>query len=123
MFLSVSVCVHACVRAYMRSCVHACVRVCGASGYQYAGLEYGAECHCGNRISSPRAQEEDCSLMCRGERGSPCGGVGRVSIYKVEEQLPGHRKCESASLREDTGLFTFYFLHKLFFGCCRKVRY
>uniref|UniRef100_A0A3B5BDV2 Sulfotransferase n=1 Tax=Stegastes partitus TaxID=144197 RepID=A0A3B5BDV2_9TELE len=36
--------------------------------------------------------EEDCSLVCRGERGSPCGGVGRLSIYKVEEQLPGHRK-------------------------------
>lgn len=67
------------------------------SGYQFAGLEYGAECHCGNRISSPRAPEEDCSLVCRGERGSPCGGVGRLSIYKVEEQLPGHRKCESAS--------------------------
>lgn len=64
------------------------------SGYQFAGLEYGAECHCGNRISSPRVPEEDCSLMCRGERGSPCGGVGRLSIYKVEEQLPGHRKCE-----------------------------
>lgn len=65
-----------------------------SSGYQFAGLEYGAECHCGNRINSPRAPEEDCSLVCRGERGSPCGGVGRLSIYKVEEQLPGHRKCE-----------------------------
>lgn len=67
------------------------------SGYRFAGLEYGAECHCGNRISSPRAQEEDCSLGCRGERrerGAPCGGVGRLSIYKVEEQLPGQRKCE-----------------------------
>ena len=70
------------------------------SGYQFAGLEYGAECHCGNRISSPRAPEEDCSLVCRGERGSPCGGVGRLSIYKVEEQLPGHRKCESTSPQE-----------------------
>ncbi|XP_056140794.1 sialate:O-sulfotransferase 1 isoform X4 [Lampris incognitus] len=69
-----------------------CHDTCSESGYQFAGLEYGAECHCGNRISSPRAPEEDCSLMCRGERGSPCGGVGRLSIYKVEEQLPGHRK-------------------------------
>uniref|UniRef100_A0A667XEP3 WSC domain containing 1 n=1 Tax=Myripristis murdjan TaxID=586833 RepID=A0A667XEP3_9TELE len=65
-----------------------CQDTCSESGYQFAGLEYGAECHCGNRISSPRAPEEDCSLVCRGERGSPCGGVGRLSIYKVEEQLP-----------------------------------
>ncbi|XP_033496990.1 sialate:O-sulfotransferase 1 isoform X2 [Epinephelus lanceolatus] len=76
-----------------------CQDTCSESGYQYAGLEYGAECHCGNRISSPRAQEEDCSLMCRGERGSPCGGVGRVSIYKVEEQLPGHRKFRNVHYR------------------------
>uniref|UniRef100_A0A1A8IHI9 WSC domain containing 1 n=1 Tax=Nothobranchius kuhntae TaxID=321403 RepID=A0A1A8IHI9_NOTKU len=69
-----------------------CQDTCSESGYQFAGLEYGAECHCGNRISSPKAPEEDCSLVCRGERGSPCGGVGRLSIYKVEEQLPGHRK-------------------------------
>ncbi|KAM3868647.1 sialate:O-sulfotransferase 1 [Diretmus argenteus] len=69
-----------------------CQDTCSESGYQFAGLEYGAECHCGNRISSPRAPEEDCSLVCRGERGAPCGGVGRLSIYKVEEQPPGHRK-------------------------------
>lgn len=82
--------------------------VCVVSGYQFAGLEYGAECHCGNRISSQRAPEEDCSLVCRGERGSPCGGVGRLSIYKVEEQLPGHRKCEFVPLGEDTLLFILY---------------
>ncbi|CAL8266938.1 unnamed protein product [Merluccius merluccius] len=68
-----------------------CQDTCSESGYQYAGLEYGAECHCGNRIRSPQAAEEDCSVSCRGERGTPCGGVERLSIYKVE-QLPGHRK-------------------------------
>ncbi|XP_026185158.1 WSC domain-containing protein 1 [Mastacembelus armatus] len=76
-----------------------CQDTCSESGYQFAGLEYGAECHCGNRISSSRAPEEDCSLMCRGERGSPCGGVGRLSIYKVEEQLPGHRKFRNVHYR------------------------
>ncbi|KAM6970425.1 sialate:O-sulfotransferase 1 [Aplochiton taeniatus] len=69
-----------------------CQDTCSESGYRFAGLEYGAECHCGNRISSLRAPDEDCSLVCRGERGSLCGGVGRLSIYKVEEQLPGQRK-------------------------------
>lgn len=76
-----------------------CQDTCSESGYQFAGLEYGAECHCGNRISSPRVPEEDCSLMCRGERGAPCGGVGRLSIYKVEEQLPGHRKFRNVHYR------------------------
>ncbi|KAK2828876.1 hypothetical protein Q5P01_019910 [Channa striata] len=76
-----------------------CQDTCSESGYQFAGLEFGAECHCGNRISSPQAPEEDCSLVCRGERGSPCGGVGRLSIYKVEEQLPGHRKFRNVHYR------------------------
>ncbi|XP_058484201.1 sialate:O-sulfotransferase 1 [Solea solea] len=76
-----------------------CQDTCSESGYQFAGLEFGAECHCGNRISSARAPEEDCSLVCRGERGSPCGGVGRLSIYKVEEQLPGHRKFRNVHYR------------------------
>ncbi|CAL1573983.1 unnamed protein product [Knipowitschia caucasica] len=76
-----------------------CQDTCSESGYHFAGLEYGAECHCGNRIGSSRAPEEDCSLMCRGERGSPCGGVGRLSIYKVEEQLPGHRKFRNVHYR------------------------
>ncbi|KAA8586372.1 hypothetical protein FQN60_000208, partial [Etheostoma spectabile] len=76
-----------------------CQDTCSESGYQFAGLEYGAECHCGNRIRSPQAPEEDCSVACRGERGSPCGGVSRLSIYKVEEQLPGHRKFRNVHYR------------------------
>lgn len=84
-------------------CFYLCV--CVDSGYQFAGLEFGADCHCGNRISSTRAPEEDCGLVCRGERGSPCGGVGRLSIYKVDGQLPGHRKCELTRLVEEEALF------------------
>ncbi|XP_034406519.1 WSC domain-containing protein 1 [Cyclopterus lumpus] len=76
-----------------------CQDTCSESGFQFAGLEFGAECHCGNRISSTRAPEEDCGLVCRGERGSPCGGVGRLSIYKVEQQLPGHRKFRNVHHR------------------------
>ncbi|XP_076875335.1 sialate:O-sulfotransferase 1 [Brachyhypopomus gauderio] len=69
-----------------------CQDTCSESGYQFAGLEYGTECHCGNRINAPRARMEDCNLDCRGDRGSPCGGVARLSVYKVEETLPGHRR-------------------------------
>ncbi|XP_077597334.1 sialate:O-sulfotransferase 1-like [Stigmatopora nigra] len=76
-----------------------CQDTCSESGYQFAGLEYGAECHCGNRISSTQVGEEDCSLPCRGERGSPCGGVGRLSIYKVEERMPGHHKFQNVNQR------------------------
>lgn len=65
------------------------------SGFRYAGLEYGAECHCGNRVCAQRARAEDCNLDCRGEKGSLCGGVGRMSVYRVEDRLPGQKRCES----------------------------
>ncbi|XP_017343840.1 WSC domain-containing protein 1 [Ictalurus punctatus] len=69
-----------------------CQDTCSESGYRFAGLEYGTECHCGNRISAPQARNEDCNLNCRAERDSLCGGVARLSVYKVEEGLPGHRR-------------------------------
>ncbi|KAG7483666.1 hypothetical protein MATL_G00040820 [Megalops atlanticus] len=76
-----------------------CQDTCSESGYQFAGLEYGAECYCGNRISSSRTREEDCNLDCKGEKGSPCGGVSRLSIYKVEELLPGQRRYRNVRYR------------------------
>ncbi|XP_051542437.1 WSC domain-containing protein 1-like [Myxocyprinus asiaticus] len=69
-----------------------CQDTCSESGFRYAGLEYGAECHCGNRVCARRARREDCNLECRGQKGSPCGGVGRLSVYRVEDQLPGQRR-------------------------------
>ncbi|KAJ8275895.1 hypothetical protein COCON_G00076470 [Conger conger] len=76
-----------------------CQDTCSESGYRFAGLEYGAECYCGNRISTSRTREEDCNLDCKGEKGSPCGGVGRLSIYKVEELLPGQRRYRNVRYR------------------------
>ncbi|KAK1786363.1 hypothetical protein P4O66_018065 [Electrophorus voltai] len=71
-----------------------CQDTCTESGYQYAGLEYGSECYCGNRVTSARMKEEECNLDCKGEKGSVCGGVARLSVYKVEEVLPGQRRCK-----------------------------
>ncbi|XP_059401288.1 sialate:O-sulfotransferase 1-like [Carassius carassius] len=68
-----------------------CQDTCSESGFRYAGLEYGTECHCGNRVCAQRARGEDCNLDCRGEKGSPCGGVARMSVYRVEDRLPGQR--------------------------------
>uniref|UniRef100_A0A671KLY7 WSC domain-containing protein 1-like n=1 Tax=Sinocyclocheilus anshuiensis TaxID=1608454 RepID=A0A671KLY7_9TELE len=68
-----------------------CQDTCTESGYQFAGLEYGSECYCGNRISSARMKEEECNLDCKGEKGAICGGVSRLSVYKVEEVLPGQK--------------------------------
>ncbi|KAG9340590.1 hypothetical protein JZ751_021412 [Albula glossodonta] len=76
-----------------------CQDTCSESGYQFAGLEYGSECYCGNRVTGGRTREEDCNLDCKGEKGTPCGGVGRLSVYKVEEQLPGQKRYRNVRYR------------------------
>ncbi|KAI5626096.1 WSC domain-containing protein 1-like isoform X1, partial [Silurus asotus] len=76
-----------------------CQDTCTESGYQYAGLEYGSECYCGNRIAGARMKEEDCNLDCKGEKGFICGGVARLSVYKVEEVLPSQRRYRNVRYR------------------------
>lgn len=66
--------------------------------YIYAGLEAGAECYCGNRLPAMSVGPEECNHECKGEKSSVCGGVGRLSVYRVEELQPGSRKRECASL-------------------------
>ncbi|KGL73399.1 WSC domain-containing protein 1 [Tinamus guttatus] len=62
-----------------------CQEACAERAYAYAGLEYGAECYCGNRLPSTASKPEECNSECKGERGSVCGGVNRLSVYRVEE--------------------------------------
>uniref|UniRef100_W5MEU6 WSC domain containing 1 n=1 Tax=Lepisosteus oculatus TaxID=7918 RepID=W5MEU6_LEPOC len=80
---------------------HVCPGCCllPRSGYLFAGLEYGAECYCGNRITSPSTRDEECNLDCKGEKGSVCGGVGRLSVYKVEDLHPGAKKYRNVRYR------------------------
>lgn len=65
-----------------------CVTAAGISpgrAYSYAGLAYGAECYCGNALPAAAAKPEECNIECRGEKGSVCGGVNRLSVYSLEE--------------------------------------
>ena len=64
--------------------------------YVYAGLEAGAECYCGNRLPVLSVGLEECKHECKGEKGSVCGGVGRIAVYRVEELQPSSRKRECA---------------------------
>ena len=66
--------------------------------YVYAGLEAGAECYCGNRLPAVSMGPEECNHECKGEKSSVCGGVGRLSVYRVEQLQPGSRKRECARL-------------------------
>nr|XP_034996042.1 WSC domain-containing protein 1 [Zootoca vivipara] len=63
-----------------------CQDACSERAYTYAGLEYGAECYCGNKLPTTLAKQEECNNECKGEKGTMCGGINRLSVYRVEEQ-------------------------------------
>ncbi|KAM9321349.1 sialate:O-sulfotransferase 1 [Gastrophryne carolinensis] len=62
-----------------------CQSACAERTYLYAGLASGSECYCGNRLPSNQAKEEECNNECKGEKGSICGGLNRVSVFQLEE--------------------------------------
>ncbi|XP_047689028.1 WSC domain-containing protein 1 isoform X2 [Prionailurus viverrinus] len=76
-----------------------CQDACAERSYVYAGLEAGAECYCGNRLPVTSVGPEACNHECKGEKGSACGGVGRLSVYRVHELQPGSRKRRTVTYR------------------------
>lgn len=62
-------------------------------------MEAGAECYCGNRLPVMSVGLEECNHECKGEKGSVCGGVGRLSVYRVEELQLGSRKRRTVMYR------------------------
>uniref|UniRef100_A0A8C6QKR7 WSC domain containing 1 n=1 Tax=Nannospalax galili TaxID=1026970 RepID=A0A8C6QKR7_NANGA len=72
-----------------------CQDACAERSYVYAGLEAGAECYCGNRLPAIRVSLKECNQECKGEKGTMCGAMGRLSVYGVELLQPGSRNRES----------------------------
>ncbi|XP_018409605.1 PREDICTED: WSC domain-containing protein 1 [Nanorana parkeri] len=67
--------------------------------YLYAGLAYGSECYCGNSLPSIYAKEEECNNECKGEKGSVCGGVNRLSVFQLQEQQGTAKQRKNVTYR------------------------
>ncbi|NXN25631.1 WSCD2 protein, partial [Nycticryphes semicollaris] len=84
---------------YKKMTVFRCQDNCAERGYLYAGLEFGAECYCGHKIQASNASESECNMACKGERSNICGGVNRLSIYRLELAQESARRYGSAIFR------------------------
>ncbi|XP_077164060.1 sialate:O-sulfotransferase 2 isoform X2 [Paroedura picta] len=76
-----------------------CQDNCAERGYLYAGLEFGAECYCGHKIQAINVSDSDCNMECKGEKNNICGGVNRLSIYRLELAQESARRYGSAIFR------------------------
>ncbi|XP_063207615.1 sialate:O-sulfotransferase 2 [Chroicocephalus ridibundus] len=84
---------------YKKMTVFRCQDNCAERGYLYAGLEFGAECYCGHKIQASNASESECNMACKGERSNTCGGINRLSIYRLELAQESARRYGSAIFR------------------------
>lgn len=65
--------------------VRVCTDACRAAGYTYAGVEYAAECYCGNVLNNQRpGLESSCTMTCSGNSSEYCGGPNRLNLYQVD---------------------------------------
>ncbi|KAM0794890.1 WSC domain-containing protein [Usnea florida] len=60
----------------------------GCIDFTYFGVEYGAECYCGNAIAGgstvaagDTADTSGCNMVCSGNSTEYCGGPNRINIY------------------------------------------
>lgn len=64
--------------------------------YNYAGVEYGRECWCGNgpinwagstgATPGYNTTESECNLNCAGDSKAKCGGRKRMNLFYLDEQ-------------------------------------
>ena len=63
----------------------ACAAFC--SGYRYMGVQYAAECFCGQSLdetSVPADAESECGMTCSGNTAQLCGGPARLSLFESQ---------------------------------------
>ncbi|XP_074661585.1 sialate:O-sulfotransferase 2-like [Tubulanus polymorphus] len=63
-----------------------CIGICKKKEFMFAGLQYSAECFCGNRVGKygpvPKSQ---CRMKCAGNPKEICGSPWRNSVYATSD--------------------------------------
>lgn len=69
-----------------------CIDMCENGGYTYAGVEWGQECYCGNKLDSTVkfVDDSECAMPCMGDASEMCGDDFRMGIF----QLTTAEECE-----------------------------
>ena len=62
-----------------------CVEICTRAGFTLAGLQYGVECFCGNKLPGDQhlLQEDSCNTPCPGQADASCGGYLTMNLYET----------------------------------------
>ncbi|KAK7047617.1 hypothetical protein VNI00_006385 [Paramarasmius palmivorus] len=69
--------------------VEKCISICKEMSYTIAGIEYGGECYCADRLINGAEKVDDsaCSMGCSGNASEGCGGPNRLSVYATSSKI------------------------------------
>lgn len=69
--------------------IERCTSACQEGGFTLAGVEYGSECFCGNKVANGGAPAPDgasgCNMRCNGNKTETCGGPNRLNLYGYKQ--------------------------------------
>lgn len=78
--------------------IETCVDFCTSKGHTYAGMEFGSQCYCDNKLPADRApiagMLRNCIMPCAGNSAEKCGGHDAIILYQ---------KASGASTKGSTG--------------------
>jgi len=64
-----------------------CISICEQEKFIYAGVQFGHECFCGNKIplESKKTKGAECNHKCTGNSNQVCGAGWRMNMYVTGE--------------------------------------
>lgn len=82
-----------------------CLVVCGYGKFDFAALEYGRECWCGNTLNlgSVPVDDEACSMPCSSNASDTCGGVLRLELYGSMAGKKPSKRAQLTAAELETG--------------------
>lgn len=75
------------------SCLDFCSQGNNGTTMQYAGIEYGRECYCGQYLSALSEEinaTARCTYACDGNSSEVCGGALALTLYNLTESSTKH---------------------------------
>ncbi|EPE28663.1 Quinoprotein alcohol dehydrogenase-like protein [Glarea lozoyensis ATCC 20868] len=85
-----------------------CLTAC--SNYLYAGVEYGRECWCGNKLNtgttSQNLTDSQCNFLCPGNSTEYCGAGSKMSLFWYDRQkaISNNQPLNAASAALGAGM-------------------
>ena len=77
-----------------------CIEVCSNHNFQFAGLQFGHECYCGDNAPLISAPKRECHLKCEGNETQTCGGFWRMNVYSISPKTTAVTRGKLSDLNE-----------------------